>query len=420
MTFEEITAEEFRDYARTSPYKSFMQTPEVAKYRESNGWTVYYLAAKLNGEIKAASMLVAKPTFLGKSTFIAPGGPLLDLSDAPLTDFFMKSLKRYIKSHNGYVLHISPYYELIERDRHGEPVPGGFDHQNAVKNLKDLGFLPIKHPSQPQYMYALDLEGKSPEDLMKDFKSNTRGHIRKAEKMGVKVRELGRNELKIFKDITEKTSKRRDFTDQPLSYYEQMYDLFVPRGEALFLLAEVDEGAEGMAETSISRNISRFASPETYIPDEPARNELPKANRFARKGGSAGAPAYDVEGEQVHSEKRRSDRTTSNFLPLSAAMFMLYGDEAVYLFSGSDEKYMKDYNAQYELQWYIIKYAAEHHFKRYNFYGIHGLPKEGETDGVYEFKKGFGGQVLEYIGTWELPVNQTFYQLKNVLKKLRR
>lgn len=419
MTFEEITEEEFRKYNKNSPYKSFMQTPEIGKYREENGWTVYYLAAKYHGEIKAASMLVAKPTFLGKSTFIAPGGPLLDLEDQALTEFFMRSLKKYVKSHNGYVLHISPYYELTERDRHGDPVEGGFNHQDAVKNLRNLGFLELKDASQPKYMYALDLDGKTPEELMKDFKSNTRGHIRKAEKMGVTVRELKKEELSIFKEITSKTGERRGFTDQPLTYYEEMYDLFVPRGEAVFLVAEAEESedgfskhctAEGVADNAFSESLSRFSSPETYIPDEP--------DRFARQGGSAGAPVYDVSGEKVRSQKGMSVRTPS--LPLSAAMFILYGDEVVYLFSGSDERYMKDYNAQYELQWYMIKYAAEHHFKRYNFYGIHGLPDENTKDGVYEFKKGFGGQVLEYVGTYELPIDLKLCQLKKFLKKLKR
>lgn len=363
MTFEEISEEEFREYSKNSPYKSFMQTPEIAKYRELNGWVVYYLAVKYHGDIKAASMLVAKPTFLGKSTFIAPGGPLLDLENAALTTYFFKNLKRYIKSHNGYILHISPYYELIERDRHGDPIPHGFNHQSAVANLKNLGFLELKAASQPKYMYALDLKDKTPEELMADFKSNTRGHIRKAEKMGVKVRELKKEELSIFKDITEKTSHRRDFTDQPLKYYEAMYDLFVPRKEALFLLAEVD-------------NVSSDCASTTF-----------------------------------------QNRT---LVPLSAAMFILYGDEVVYLFSGSDEQYMKDYNAQYELQWYMIKLAAEKHFKRYNFYGIHGLPDDHYKDGVYEFKKGFGGQVLEYIGTYELPINHKFYQMKKILKKLKK
>lgn len=346
MTFVEITPEEFRTFASKSPYQSFMQTPEIAAYREKNGWTVYYLAAKSGEEVKAATMLVAKPTFLGKSTFIAPGGPLLDLEDKPLTDFFIKNLKKYIKSHNGYVLHISPYYETVERDRHGDMIEGGFNHQDAIKNLKNLGFTEVKDASQPKYMYAIDLKGKTKDELMADFKSNTRGHIRKAEKMGVKVRELKKDELKIFKEITKSTSERRNFTDKPLEYYEEMYDLFVPRGEAKFLVAEVDK------------------------------------------------------------------------TPLSAAMFMLTGDEAVYLFSGSDEKYMKEYNAQYLIQWHMIEYAAEHGFKRYNFYGIAGLPDEKTHDGVYEFKKGFGGQVIEMIGTYELPVNAPVYRLYKTIKKL--
>ena len=232
-------------------------------------------------------------------------------------------------------------------------------------------------------MYALDLKGKTPEELMADFKSNTRGHIRKAEKMGVKVRELKREELGIFKDITEKTSHRRDFTDQPLKYYEDMYDLFVPRKEALFLVAEVEN-----------------ATFETVL-----RQREQEERSAARNDGPAQASRED---------------SISTSLPLSAAMFMLYGDEVVYLFSGSDEKYMKDYNAQYELQWYMIKYAAEKKFKRYNFYGIHGLPDKNTKDGVYEFKKGFGGQVLEYVGTYELPIDHKFYQLKKFLKKLKK
>jgi len=227
-------------------------------------------------------------------------------------------------------------------------------------------------------MYALDLKGKTADELMADFKSNTRGHIRKAEKMGVTVRELAKNELNIFKEITESTSKRREFEDKPLKYYEEMYDLFVPRKEAMFLVAEVS--VDSRESGARQREDERRSPVATGRPDA----------------------------------ARESIET-----PLSAAMFMLYGDEVVYLFSGSDEKYMKDYNAQYELQWYMIKYAAEKKFKRYNFYGIHGLPDDNHPDGVYEFKKGFGGQVLEYAGTWELPIDLKFYQAKKFLKKLK-
>ncbi|MBR3131831.1 peptidoglycan bridge formation glycyltransferase FemA/FemB family protein [Candidatus Saccharibacteria bacterium] len=352
MNFELISSDEFRKYADQSPYRSFTQTPEIAKYRESEGWTIYYFAVKEKEKILAAAAAFAKPTFLGKSIYVVPGGPLLDLEDTKLTNFFFKHLISFAKTHNGYALQISPYYELIERDRNGEVVENGFHHEKAVKNLERFKFKLCSDASQPRYLFVLDLNNRNAEELFSDFKRNTRNHIRKAEKQGVTIRELQKSELNYFKDITESTSLRRNFSDRPLSYYEKIYDLFHDRDEVKFILAEAE-----------------------------------------------------IDGKKT---------------PLSAAMFMLYGNEIIYLFSGSDQKYMRDYNAQYLIQWHMIKYAAEHHFKCYNFYGIQGLPDPSSKDyGIYDFKKGFGGRVVELIGTYELPLN-TFYYLHEFLSKFKK
>ncbi|MBO7664560.1 peptidoglycan bridge formation glycyltransferase FemA/FemB family protein [Candidatus Saccharibacteria bacterium] len=352
MNFALIEPEKFRKFAEKYPNRSFYQTPEIAELRAENGWVPYYFGVKEGDKIIAASLVVAKSAFLGKSIYYAPGGPLIDYEDTRLVNFFFKNLKNYAKSHNGYLLHIEPYYESIERDRDGNPVEGGFNHKKAKSNLKNLGFKPLAHSDEPKYSFVLELKGHTEEQLFADMKRNTRNHIRKAEKMGVKVRELKREELNIFKQITESTSERRHFHDKPLSYYEKMYDLFHDRGEVKFMLAEADA------------------------------------------------------------------------TPLSAAMFMTYGDEVVYLFSGSDEKYMKDYNAQYLIQWHMIKYAAANGFKTYNFYGIQGLPdRESKDYGIYDFKKGFTstdtGRVVELLGAYELPVNQSFYQLHQLIGRLR-
>ena len=398
MNFIELDPDTFREFADKSPCKSFMQTPEIAKYREQNGWTVYYLGAEDGGELRAAAMLVAKPTFLGKSTFVCPGGPLLDYENTELANFFFKHLKRYIKSHNGYTLHISPYYELTERTRDGSPKEGGFNRTKAVQNLKNLGFRPLTTNSMPKYLFVLDLQNRTPDQIFADLKRNTRNHIRKAEKMGVKVRELKKNELGVLKQITESTSHRRHFTDQPLSYYQQMYDLLHDRGEVMFLLAEVPcEGA-----------ILRHSA------DSDSQNY----NSY----GSETGQSQSQEPTNCCNFDDRESRTSKNSIshgtiPLSAAMFILYGDEVIYLFSGSDEKYMKDYNAQYLIQWHMIKYAAEHGYKIYNFYGINGLPDKNSKDyGIYDFKKGFTseqtGRVVELLGSYELGVNLPFYYLR--------
>ncbi len=395
MNFITLEPEQFRKFADKYPDKSFYQTPEIANLRAENGWTPYYFGVEENGKIKAASMVVAKPAFLGKSIYYAPGGPLINYEDERLTAFFFKNLKNYAKSHNGYILHIEPYYEKIARDRDGEPVEGGFNHEEALQNLRKLGFTELPHSDEPKYSFALELKDQTEEKIFADMKRNTRNHIRKAEKMGVKVRELKREELGIFKQITESTSARRNFTDKPLSYYEKMYDLFHPRGEVKFMLAEVTKPDE--LGNSATRGLSEVttenegASPVTTGASDPSRE---------------------------------STISSSSTVPLSAAMFITYGDEVIYLFSGSDEKYMKDYNAQYLIQWHMIKYALEKGFKRYNFYGIQGLPDKSSKDyGIYDFKKGFTstetGRVIELLGAHELPVNQPFYRLHQLLSKIK-
>ena len=348
MKFIQLKPEEFAKFATKSPYKSFLQTTEIANLREKNGWTVYYFGVEDDGKLVAATMAVAKPTFLGKSTYYIPGGPLLDYEDTALVDFFFKNLRNYAKSHNGYLLHIEPYYELIERDRDGNIVEGGFNHQKAAKNLRNLGFISATSDN-PQYLFVLDLKGRKEDELFASFKQNTRNLINRTDRKGVKVRELGKDELDKFKQITESTSERRHFNDKSLDYYETMYDLFADQDQVKYIVAEVEDK------------------------------------------------------------------------PIAAAMFMTYGDEVVYLFSGSDEKYMKEYNAQYAIQWYMIQYALKNKFKRYNFYGIQGLPDPNKPGyGIYKFKKGFTGHVVELLGAYELPLNQTFYQLYRVLSKIHR
>lgn len=356
MNFILLKPAEFTKFANNSPYKSFLQTTEIASLREKKGWTSYYFGVEENEKIIAAAMAVAKPTFLGKSIFSVPGGPLMDYENKELVNFFFKNLKNYTKSHNGYLLHIEPYYELIERDKNGEIEKTGFNHKRTQKYLKEIGFLEVE-PENPKYHFALNLKNLNEEELFSSFKQNTRNLINRTAKKDVKVRELKREELTTFKNITESTSERRHFSDKTLDYYETMYDLFSKKNQVKFIVAE--------------------------IPGQ-------KPNKKT---------------------------------PIAAAMFMTYGDEVIYLFSGSDEKYMKEYNAQYAIQWYMIKYAINNKFQTYNFYGIQGLPDPQKPGyGIYRFKKGFGakyGKVVELIGAYELPVNLFFYNLHQLLSKFK-
>ena len=84
---------------------------------------------------------------------------------------------------------------------------------------------------------------------------------------------------------------------------------------------ERENQPDGVADNAFLGNMSRFSSPETYIPDGP--------DRFARKGGSAGVPAYDVEGEKVRSRKGMTDRTPSDMIISYDIKSLMHSDSTV-------------------------------------------------------------------------------------------
>ncbi len=96
---------------------------------------------------------------------------------------------------------------------------------------------------------------------------------------------------------------------------------------------------------------------------------------------------------------------------VAAVMIFVTGDTARYVYgmSGPDHR---EKMPNYLLQWEAIKLAKEKSCKTYDLWGA---PDEfTESDrmwGVYQFKRGLGGNVVITPGAWDLPLNKTGYDL---------
>ena len=67
-----------------------------------------------------------------------------------------------------------------------------------------------------------------------------------------------------------------------------------------------------------------------------------------------------------------------------------------------------------------IKDAYKLGMKYIDFYGITGhFNKDDKDYGMYEFKRGFGGEVIEMIGEFTLPTSK-LYPIYKFLKKLKQ
>jgi len=92
-----------------------------------------------------------------------------------------------------------------------------------------------------------------------------------------------------------------------------------------------------------------------------------------------------------------------------------FGDTVTYLHGAStyeDRKLM----APYALQWRLLEKARSRGYGYYDFYGIN----EEKWPGVTRFKKGFGGEEVNYPGTFDLIFDKKWYNIYKILRKIRR
>lgn len=94
---------------------------------------------------------------------------------------------------------------------------------------------------------------------------------------------------------------------------------------------------------------------------------------------------------------------------LGAIIIVHYGGRALYMYGASSSKERKRM-PNHLLQWEAIRWAKSAGSRVYDFWGA---PDEfAETDplwGVWRFKAGFNGQVVQHIGAWDFPNKPLFY-----------
>lgn len=408
MKFQEITEKEYREFWENHPLKTFLSAPEISKLRQKSNWDTYYVGVKEKKKIIAATMLLAHKRHFNKYEFYSPRGYLLDFNNHDLVNFFTEELKKYIKDKNGYVLRIDPYVIYKQRDIDGNIVEDGVNNEKVVENLLNLGFIkvPVENKEQVGWMFSLGLEGKTEEQILKEMKPNTRNQIRKTEKFGISVNEIGYDELDRFQSIMEETSKRKGFANRKLEYYQEMYKLFHDKNEVKFFITELNlknyiEGLE--AERVEKENKINSLTDAKY-------------NDGAKKNLTNEIASID---KRIAESKEIIEKNGSDVITLSGSMFMLIKPEVIYLSSGNYEEYMK-FNSQYLIQWELIKYGIENGFKKHNFYGIpENINTHPKDYGIYEFKRGFNGYVEELIGEYEMPISWQYYALK-LIHKVRK
>lgn len=104
--------------------------------------------------------------------------------------------------------------------------------------------------------------------------------------------------------------------------------------------------------------------------------------------------------------------------PLAAILVAFFGQRATY-FHGASSQQHRDVMASYAPHWAAIHTAKEKNCSVYDLGGINDSGNSPAWSGITRFKEGFGGQVVRFVGTLELPLNHTWFRLYKLINSLR-
>ena len=413
MRFVELGEDEFEDFSKNHVQASFFQTVGVSRLRESYGSKIHYLGVKDNDKIIAATMFSETKTLFGKSTFYAPRGFLLDYHNLELLEFFTKQLKKYCKKKNGMMIKLDPNVIYQIRGNDGSVLKDGYKDDESISNLLKSGYrhygfnLDFEY-TQSRWNFRVDLD-ISYEELKQKFSKSTRKNIDATYKKGVRIRRGDIHDFESMEEILIKTAKRKNFQHRSLEYYTRMHKYL--GDEMCIYLAYLDpvvylESSLSLLKEEEINNQKIIEKMNREMVGNKLKNQKNTSDKLLDK--------YKKEVEEAKLFKKENPKGCD----IGVLISLKSGLEYLTLYSGILMEYKK-FTPKYAMYNEHLLDAYKNQIPYANFYGISGIfDSKDKNYGMYEFKRGFGGNVIELIGEFTLPISVVYY-IYMLLRKIK-
>lgn len=413
FSFVNLSEDEFRNFIKKHEQSSFMQTIELGNLKKELGDLYYLFGVKEKNNVVAATLILEEPSILGYKSFYAPRGYLIDYSDKELLEFFCKNIEKFAKSHKGFRIIIDPNVIYQIRSSDGDEL-GLEKNDTLINNLSNLGY---KHfgfnlyseAMQMRWEYRLKLD-KDYEHLKSNYSKSTRKNIDSCYKKGLRVRKGNIEDLPVFAEILESTSIRKAFKGRNLEYYQKMYKHM---NELMTIyIAYIDsniyyQNTLNALNDEKENNVKIQNKMKVDMVGNKLKNQKETSDRLIQK--------YEEELKKAEDFKKENPVSKD----VGALLSLKSGNEYLTLSSGILEEY-RSFMPKYAMYDEHVKDALKGKYKWVDFYGITGcFDKNDKYYGIYEFKKGFNGNVVELVGQFEKKIS-SFYTVYAFLKKIRK
>ena len=397
MELRELTKKEFDSYALNHPLGSFQQTSFWGRFMEGDKFHTYYVGGFIKEHLVGASLLLSYERKKDKErVFYAPRGFLIDYKNEELLKEFTEEVKKFIIEKHGVFLKIDPYILVRDRNSEGNIIEGGVYNDFVEVNLTNANFIKVNDRIQPKWLSRINLKEKTIDDIFNNFSPKARQTVRRNERLGFKVRDFDFKDIDKFIGIIDNESKKYRTIVPTKTFYldlKQAFDGNIKFMEVYFKRDEVTNNIDKMISEVIKEKEVRI---NNY------HNSKMTAEYFIDKELEDEEEIKRLESLKEYFSKCSDD------VSMGIYMFITIGNEVVALNGGIVDEYNK-LDASYTLHYEMIRYAIENGYKYYNLYEIGDInDSNNKLKNSYNYKKNFGGEVVELVGEYDLVINPKY------------
>ena len=214
ITKEQIP--EYEAFLQSHPKGHFAQSILWAKQKPMWHWEAL-VSRDSEGKIKGSMAVLIRKIIPGLpyTMMYACRGPVTDLDDRATLEDLTQGAKQLAKTYHSYVIKIDP------------DVPSS--ETAYAEMLKSLGFVPTGGGAtfdaiQPQYVFRLNTEGKTIDQLLMALPQSTRRKVRAGAKKGVTTKICGKEAVPDFARLMVETGVRDGFVTRDAGYFSDMLD----------------------------------------------------------------------------------------------------------------------------------------------------------------------------------------------------
>ena len=244
---------------------------------------------------------------------------------------------------------------------------------------------------------------ESADEMLDSFERETKRLVGLSLDNNLVFEELEDDQFDRLKTQLDMTADTKDFSARTLDYFKTLSKYFNEKYEVKMVIVKLDAAAYRKPLELQIRDL------EDKIVKDKEANTKKSLNRVNQNTDVLNA-----------TKKKLSliEDVKEEYVDLCGGVFLFMEHEVVYLLGGSDHKYFS-FNGPQFMQWQIMSEALDRNIATYNFYGTHGsFMGRPDENGVYFFKKGFNGYLVENFGFFHYEgqglMNKGIRTLKNL------